>query len=231
MHFDEGLFARHKGGESTKVVTKGLRGKSASKKLTEEGLVKFSTRVSIQVLSYRIFKSFDNFRVNHHYSALNDCRIRRCKIAEVLVEKNFDLAFLLIYEFNLPAVDIYASVAASLAERKRGSQLTEFFRNIKGTIDDDDWDQVLGATINIYANKHKEHPDRLIDMLTSSQGKVLACVICGRLKMWLMFSMLLISYALTKGKSWKYFFLDGDGQFETNLSALHTNALPVPDMC
>ncbi|KHN10285.1 hypothetical protein glysoja_017889, partial [Glycine soja] len=68
---------------------------------------------------------------------------RRCKIAEVLVEKNFDLAFLLIYEFNLPAVDIYASVAASLAERKRGSQLTEFFRNIKGTIDDDDWDQAL----------------------------------------------------------------------------------------
>jgi len=41
------------------------------------------------------------------------------------------------------AVDIYAGVAASLAERKRGSQLTEFFRNIKGTIDDDDWDQVI----------------------------------------------------------------------------------------
>lgn len=42
----------------------------------------------------------------------------------------------------LAAVDIYAGVAASLADRKRGSQLTEFFRNIKGTIDDDDWDQV-----------------------------------------------------------------------------------------
>ncbi|KAJ8526552.1 hypothetical protein K7X08_029029 [Anisodus acutangulus] len=40
--------------------------------------------------------------------------------------------------------------------------------NIKGTIDDDDWDQVLGAAINVYANKHKERPDRLIDMLTSS---------------------------------------------------------------
>lgn len=39
-------------------------------------------------------------------------------------------------------MDIYAGVAASLAERKKGSQLTEFFRNIKGTIDDDDWDQV-----------------------------------------------------------------------------------------
>lgn len=57
-------------------------------------------------------------------------------IAEVLVEKNFDLAFQVICEFNLHAVDIYAGVVASLAERKRGSQLTEFFRNIKGTIDD-----------------------------------------------------------------------------------------------
>lgn len=45
--------------------------------------------------------------------------------------------------FYFAAVDIYAGVAASLAERKKGGQLTEFFRNIKGTIDDDDWDQVM----------------------------------------------------------------------------------------
>lgn len=49
MHFDEGLSARVKGGDSTKLVTKGVRGKSASEKLSEEGLVKFSARVSIQV--------------------------------------------------------------------------------------------------------------------------------------------------------------------------------------
>lgn len=48
MHFDEGLSARYKG-DSTKLVTK--RGKSASEKLTEEGLVKFSARVSIQVMA------------------------------------------------------------------------------------------------------------------------------------------------------------------------------------
>ena len=51
MHFDEGLSARHRGGDSTKLVTKGIRGKSASEKLTEEGLVKFSARVSIQVMT------------------------------------------------------------------------------------------------------------------------------------------------------------------------------------
>lgn len=49
MHFDEGLSARYKGSDSTKVVTKGVRGKSASEKLTEEGLIKFSARVSMQV--------------------------------------------------------------------------------------------------------------------------------------------------------------------------------------
>lgn len=49
MHFDEGLSARYKVGDSTKLLSKGNRGKSASEKLTEEGLVKFSARVAIQV--------------------------------------------------------------------------------------------------------------------------------------------------------------------------------------
>lgn len=50
MHFVDGLSARYKAGDSTKLVTKGIRGKSASEKLSEEGLVKFSARVAIQVL-------------------------------------------------------------------------------------------------------------------------------------------------------------------------------------
>lgn len=54
MHFDEGLSARYKGGESTKLITKGVRGKSASEKLTEEGLVKFSARVAIQVVIFSV---------------------------------------------------------------------------------------------------------------------------------------------------------------------------------
>lgn len=49
MHFEEGLSARHKAGESTKVVTKGIRGKNAFEKLTEDVLVKLGARVPIQV--------------------------------------------------------------------------------------------------------------------------------------------------------------------------------------
>ncbi|XP_038897971.1 uncharacterized protein LOC120085832 isoform X2 [Benincasa hispida] len=219
MHFDEALSARHKGGDSTKPMVKGVRVKSASEKLSEEGLVRFSARISIQVEVVKSFNDSDGPQWKHSlFGNPNDPETfrRRCKIAETLVEKNFDLAFQIIYQFGLPAVDIYAGVAASLAERKKGGQLTEFFRNIKGTIEDGDWDQVLGAAINVYANKHKERPDRLIDMLTSSHRKVLACVVCGRLKS-------AFQIASRSGSV-------ADVEYVAH-QALHANALPVLDMC
>ncbi|KAD3641724.1 hypothetical protein E3N88_30948 [Mikania micrantha] len=219
IHFDEALSARYKSGGSTKVVTKGIRGKSASQKLTEEGLVKFSARVAMQVDVIKSFNDTDGPQWKYSlFGNPNDQETfrRRCMIAETLVEKNFDLAFQVIYEFSLSAVDIYAGVASSLADRKKGGQLTEFFRNIKGTIEDEDWDQVLGAAINVYANKHKERPDRLIDMLTSSHRKVLACVVCGRLKS-------AFQIASRSGSV-------ADVQYVAH-QALHANALPVLDMC
>ncbi|KAH9314131.1 hypothetical protein KI387_022758 [Taxus chinensis] len=167
MHFEEGLSARHK----SKSIPKLGRSKSASEKLTEEELVKFSARVGIQMDVVRCFSDAEFPPWKHSlFGNPNDSETfrRRCEISETVVERNFDLAFQIIYEFNLPAVHIYAGVAASLAERKRGNQLTEFLRNIKGTIDEDDWDQVLGAAINVFANRHRERPDKLIDMLSSS---------------------------------------------------------------
>ncbi|CAH9122191.1 unnamed protein product [Cuscuta epithymum] len=219
MHFDDGLTARSKPGDSTKLVSKGIRGKSASEKLTEEGLLKFVARVSIQIDVVKCFNDAEGPQWKHSlFGNPNDPETfrRRCVIAETLAERNFGLAFPLIHEFNLPAVDIYAGVAASLAERKKGGQLTEFFRNIKGIIVDDDWDEVLGAAINVYANKHKERPDRLIDMLTSSHRKVLACVVCGRLKS-------AFQIASRSGSV-------ADVQYVAH-QALHANALPVLDMC
>jgi hypothetical protein len=44
------------------------------------------------------------------------------------------------------------------------------------------WIQVLGAAINVDPNKRERAPSRLIEMLSNSHSKVLACVIWGRLK-------------------------------------------------
>lgn len=49
VHFDEGLLARQQAGEGAKGATKAARGKLPSQKLTEEELIKFTARVSIQV--------------------------------------------------------------------------------------------------------------------------------------------------------------------------------------
>uniref|UniRef100_A0A1J3CB32 ZFYVE26-like TPR repeats domain-containing protein n=1 Tax=Noccaea caerulescens TaxID=107243 RepID=A0A1J3CB32_NOCCA len=218
-HFDEALTARLRGSDSKKIATKGVRGKSAVEKLSQEALLTLATRVKMQI---DVVKSFSDSEGAPWKQSLfgnpNDSETsrRRCEIVETLVEKNFDLAFQVIYEFKLSAVDIYAGVAASLADRKKGSQLTELFKNVKGTIEDDDWDQVLGAAISVYANKHKERPDRLIDMLTSSHRKVLACVVCGRLK----------SAFQIAAKSGSV----ADVQYVAH-QALHANSLTVLDMC
>ncbi|KAI3855038.1 hypothetical protein MKX03_018432 [Papaver bracteatum] len=215
IHFDEGLSARHRKAETSKIISKGIRGKS----LTEEELVKIAGRVNVQMDVLKAFNDIDGSQWKYSlFGNPNDPETfrRRSEIAETLSEKDFDLAFQVIYEFHLPAVDIYAGVASSLAERKKGGQLTEYLKNIKGTIDDEDWDQVLGAAINVYANKHKERPDRLIDMLHSSHRKVLACVVCGRLKT-------AFQIASRSGSV-------ADVQYVAH-QALHANALSVLDLC
>ncbi|EEC70995.1 hypothetical protein OsI_02662 [Oryza sativa Indica Group] len=184
-HFEEALSVRDRTTEATKLVPRTARNKSASEKMTREMIMKFSTRVSYQMDVVKALNSVDGPQWKTSlFGNPTDAETlrRRCMVVETLAEKHFDLAFRMLHEFDLPAVDIYAGVAASLAERKKGGQLTEFLKNIRGTIDDDEWDQVLGAAINVYANKHKERPDRLIDMLLSNHRKVLACVVCGRLK-------------------------------------------------
>ncbi|KAG8044887.1 hypothetical protein GUJ93_ZPchr0008g11794, partial [Zizania palustris] len=218
-HFEEALSVRDRAIEATKLVSRAARNKTASEKMTRETIMKFSTRVSYQMDVVKALNSVDGPQWKTSLfgnPADAETSRRRCMIVETLAEKHFDLAFRMLHEFDLPAVDIYAGVAASLAERKKGGQLTEFLKNIRGTIDDDEWDQVLGAAINVYANKHKERPDRLIDMLISNHRKVLACVVCGRLKS-------AFQIASRSGSV-------ADVQYVAH-QALHANALPVLDMC
>lgn len=61
----------------------------------------------------------------------------------MLYKRNFYLKAMIIIE--LSAVDIYAGVVTNLGLKKRSRDITEFLKNIKGTIDDDDWDQVILA--------------------------------------------------------------------------------------
>ncbi|OEL36388.1 hypothetical protein BAE44_0002592 [Dichanthelium oligosanthes] len=151
-HFEEALSVRDRTIEATKLVLRSARNKSTPGKMTRETIMKYSTRVSYQMDVVKALNSIDGPQWKTSLFG------------------------------NPTDPETLRFVSSIYLLRKKGGQLTEFLKNIRGTIDDDEWDQVLGAAINVYANKHKERPDRLIDMLISNHRKVLACVVCGRLK-------------------------------------------------
>lgn len=182
-HFDEGQVARQLAGEAAR--TRSARGKSAAAKLTEEELLKLKVLSKLQIDVLVCLGESDRppweaslFGNSNELETVK----RRCEVAEKLVLANIDLAFRVIVELALPAAQIYAGAAATLAERRRNSQLWEVIRSIKGMLDDDDWDQVIGVAIKVYTVKHRERPDKLIDQLSSVHRKVLAYSACGRLK-------------------------------------------------
>ncbi|GAQ91390.1 hypothetical protein KFL_007770010 [Klebsormidium nitens] len=186
-HFDDGLALRQaappEGGAGGRRAKEGR--KSASAKLSEEEIIKFSTRTALQAEAVRAFGDGEGPPWRHSlFGNPGDAETlrRRTAVAEQLAERNFDLAFRIIYDFRLPAVATYAGAAASLAARRRGSGVAELLRNITGTIDEGERDQVVMAAVHVYAQQHKEHPAHLVDQLSNSHRKVLACVASGRLK-------------------------------------------------
>ncbi|KAJ1687936.1 hypothetical protein LUZ63_019326 [Rhynchospora breviuscula] len=187
VHFDEAALARDRpAGPLPRMVPKNAtRIKSASDKMTKEMIMKFSPRVSFQIDVVKALNALEGPQWKTSlFGNPSDPETfrRRCVVVETLAEKHFNLAFQILHEFNLPAVDIYAGVVTNLGLKKRSREITEFLKNIKGTIEDDEWDQVVSTAISIYVTKHKERPDKLVDMIKSSHRKVLALVICGRLK-------------------------------------------------
>lgn len=50
--------------------------------------------------------------------------------------------------------------------------MAELLRNITGTIDAGERDQVVMAAVQVFAGQHKEHPTQLIDQLSNSHRLV-----------------------------------------------------------
>lgn len=85
---------------------------------------------------------------------------------------------IIVTNSNCTAVATYAGASAGLAMRRRSSGVAELVRNITGTIDVAERDQVLMAAINVYATHHKEHPASLVDQLSNSHRSVHPSLLC-----------------------------------------------------
>ncbi|CAI5529604.1 unnamed protein product [Closterium sp. Naga37s-1] len=146
------------------------------------------------------------FLVQREFDLVLNSR-RRVEVTEFLVEREFDLALEVINFLHLPAVQIYASVAASLAEKQQHRVLFEgLMDRIKYMLPPADMDEVIGAAVMVYTHTAvklsnlsltftgrqdmsrsvklpKEQIDRLIHMLSDEHKKVLFNVVCRRLRL------------------------------------------------
>ncbi|KAK9842213.1 hypothetical protein WJX81_000852 [Elliptochloris bilobata] len=77
---------------------------------------------------------------------------RRLAVAELLLPRDFGLAFRALHAFGEGApARAYAGAARNLAARGAASELRELLGNVSGTVSDDEWDQVLAAAVAGYA--------------------------------------------------------------------------------
>jgi len=101
----------------------------------------------------------------------------------ILVLHNFDLAFQILQEFRLPLPQIYLNAAQKIV-RKSQIKLNEFLRYIKGTVSDEELDQVTLTCIEVLAVELHEPKtaEKYVPKLSSDNTKVKALIICQKLK-------------------------------------------------
>jgi len=80
---------------------------------------------------------------DHLQNQLNNLCCVQSEIARELLEcANHDLAFRVMQEFRMPMAPIYAEAIAKIAGRRQVPKIFDLLKNVKGSVDDKDWDEV-----------------------------------------------------------------------------------------
>eukprot|EP00898_Chlorokybus_atmophyticus_P005916 jgi/Chlat1/6325/Chrsp44S05889 len=159
------------------------RASSSTGNLTDEELIAYSRRAGLQKEVLTTLNStpakvsvFGDARQPHVHKRL-------CAITQLLLEKNFDLGFQMMYDFVLPPVEVYCGAAQVMVRNKNDPGLAVLFRNIRGTVGDEDRDQILQAAIDAYLEcKELQKADKLIGQLSLDTNKVHAFLASGKLR-------------------------------------------------
>jgi zinc finger FYVE domain-containing protein 26 len=93
---------------------------------------------------------------------------------ELLGCYNHELAFRLMQEFRLPMAPIYVDAIGKIAGRRQVSKIFDLLKNVKGSVDDRDWDEVVLAAVKVMVRDHNDPKtgEKLVDKLVYPQSKV-----------------------------------------------------------
>lgn len=201
-HFMEGLAAMSNGQRGSYPV----QSPSSSSILTEAEITRYIKTVTLQIQVTKYTHSITEqskpaisllsspTKDPNNNSATNTAPIsftlfgptnQKAALAEtMLVLHNFDLAFQIMQDFRLPITTIYVSAIKKIAQKKQEAKINDLLRNIKGTITDQEWDEILLAAINVFANEQQDYKtaEKFAVKLCDDNSRITALVWCKRLK-------------------------------------------------
>ena len=102
----------------------------------------------------------------------------------LLVLHNFDLAFQIIQDFQLPIKQIYVNAVSEMSRRRQTTKILELLKNIKGSISDQEWDEVVMTSIEVFYNElaDEKTAEKLQERLIDPYTKAKALIVCDKLK-------------------------------------------------
>jgi zinc finger FYVE domain-containing protein 26 len=97
---------------------------------------------------------------------------------------NFDLAFQIMQEFQLPLKPIYINCLTEMTRKKQTPKVMELLKNIQSTISDQEWDEVLLSCVEIYFNELQDEKtsEKLVERIVENKNKIRALITTGKLK-------------------------------------------------
>ena len=107
------------------------------------------------------------------------------EIAEhLLVSYAFDLGLRVIQECRLPVTAIYSSAASNMARKRLEPKLQELLKAVKGTLPEEDWDEVLMACVRVYARELNDikTAEKYVARMSREESRVDGFIVCGKLK-------------------------------------------------
>jgi zinc finger FYVE domain-containing protein 26 len=103
---------------------------------------------------------------------------------EMLAHHNYDLGYQIMQEFRLPVTQVYPNAISKIVARKQANKLEDMLRNVKGILNDNDWDFVVQCCINIFVKELNDpkSAEKFVPKLLNDSNRLTAYLACGKLK-------------------------------------------------
>jgi len=154
--------------------------------LNEGDITKYIKTVNLQLeVTKYLFSQVKNINPGTTNSSLFANVAQKAEIAEqILVLYSFDLAVRVITDFRLPAAQIYLNAISKISRKKQPNKALDMLKSIKGTVTDAEFDEVVLASIAIFARENADikSAEKFLPKIVMEENQINGNILCTKLK-------------------------------------------------